>query len=113
MSAFSFPFPTVTRLAWSLGLAALILLPGFSVAQETPASAPSRVPPLAPPPAGRQLIVAVAEDNNTDNGLIRWFTRTEKGWRADTDALECLFGKNGMAWGRGLHEPQEGLQKQE
>ncbi|PTX94756.1 hypothetical protein DB346_22365 [Verrucomicrobia bacterium LW23] len=118
MSAYvSLPLAFTCVWRFMLACAAFIALcPGALLpapANEAPASAPSRVPPSSPPASGRQLVVAVAADNNTNNGILRMFTRTEKGWRADSEAIACLFGKNGMAWGRGLHAPQEGLQKQE
>jgi len=63
----------------------------------------------------RQLIVATAPDWNTDHGQMRLYERDPGGpWRAISDPWPVLFGKSGLAWGRGVAgQEQQGLHKQE
>lgn len=50
-----------------------------------------------------QLIVAVAPDWNSMRGQLQRFERSGSGpWRPVGTAIPVLFGKNGLAWGRGL-----------
>jgi L,D-peptidoglycan transpeptidase YkuD (ErfK/YbiS/YcfS/YnhG family) len=62
----------------------------------------------------RQLVVAVAPDGNSSTGRLQWFNRVGRDWQAASPIYPVLFGKNGLAWGRGLHpaEPR-GPQKVE
>ena len=50
-----------------------------------------------------QLIVSVAPDWNSMRGEMRTFERAPDGtWRPAAAGAPVLFGKNGLAWGRGL-----------
>jgi L,D-peptidoglycan transpeptidase YkuD (ErfK/YbiS/YcfS/YnhG family) len=62
-----------------------------------------------------QLIVGLAPDWNSARGTLQRFERTSGGpWHPIGDAVPVLFGKNGLAWGRGLAGQEEsGLRKQE
>jgi L,D-peptidoglycan transpeptidase YkuD (ErfK/YbiS/YcfS/YnhG family) len=63
----------------------------------------------------RQLIVATAPDWNTDHGILRLYEREPAGpWRMVAGPWPVLFGKNGLAWGRGVAGQEEaGLHKVE
>lgn len=62
----------------------------------------------------RQLIVSVAPDWNTPTGKLQLFEREGKGWKAVSAPIRVLYGKNGLAWGRGLLGTDEpGLHKTE
>jgi L,D-peptidoglycan transpeptidase YkuD (ErfK/YbiS/YcfS/YnhG family) len=64
----------------------------------------------------RQLIVGLAPDWNSMNGVLRRFERSDaKGaWHALDAPVPVLFGKHGLAWGRGLAGQDEpGLHKTE
>ncbi|MEO8440238.1 MAG: L,D-transpeptidase family protein [Spartobacteria bacterium] len=63
----------------------------------------------------RQLIVAVAPGWDSMRGELHRFERAEDGsWRAVGNNIPVLFGKNGLAWGRGLAgQEEEGLRKKE
>ncbi len=63
----------------------------------------------------RQLIVGTAPDWNSMHGHIQTFERDSQGnWHAVSAPIAVLFGKNGLAWGRGLvGTEQPGLHKQE
>jgi L,D-peptidoglycan transpeptidase YkuD (ErfK/YbiS/YcfS/YnhG family) len=51
----------------------------------------------------QQLIVAIAPDWNSMHGILQRFERSHDGlWRAVSEPVPVLFGKNGLAWGRGL-----------
>jgi hypothetical protein len=62
----------------------------------------------------RQLAVSVAPDWNSPSGKLQLFERDGKDWRAVSPPLRVLYGKHGLAWGRGvlgMNEP--GPQKTE
>lgn len=63
--------------------------------------------------AGQQLVVCIAETTQSTEGTLRLFHREGDKWEPDAESWPVLFGKNGLAWGRGLNAPQEGLQKRE
>lgn len=72
----------------------------------------------APPALSKdvtQLLVAVAPDWNSNQGTLRRFERAPDGaWRAVGGAVPVLFGKRGLAWGRGVRGAEEsGLRKRE
>ena len=60
-----------------------------------------------------QMIVCLADDASASEGTLQLFHRDKQGqWQADGQPWPVLFGRKGLAWGRGLNPPQEGLQKQ-
>jgi L,D-peptidoglycan transpeptidase YkuD (ErfK/YbiS/YcfS/YnhG family) len=61
----------------------------------------------------RQMIVATAPDWNSFQGSLRLFSKQGERWAAEGDFRPVLYGKKGMAWGKGLHPAQPGLQKKE
>lgn len=62
----------------------------------------------------RQLIVSIAPDWNSSTGKMQRFERAEKGWRAVSPPVPVLFGRSGLAWGRGvLGTDEQGLRKVE
>jgi L,D-peptidoglycan transpeptidase YkuD (ErfK/YbiS/YcfS/YnhG family) len=62
----------------------------------------------------KQLIVSIAPDWDTSGGRLQCFDRTADGWKAATGAWPVLYGKSGLAWGRGvLGTGEPGLHKQE
>jgi len=61
-----------------------------------------------------QLIIGIAPTWNSVNGQLQRFDRTSDGWRAAGAPVPVLFGKAGLAWGRGLINGQgDGLTKVE
>ncbi len=60
------------------------------------------------PPETTQLVVATAADWNADAGRMQLFERSAGEWKAVSPAWTVLFGRAGLAWGRGLHPPIEG-----
>ncbi|HEY2798977.1 MAG TPA: L,D-transpeptidase family protein [Chthoniobacterales bacterium] len=62
-----------------------------------------------------QLILAVAPDWDSSQGSLQRFERSDGGsWKRVGEAVPVLFGKKGLAWGRGLAgQNQEGLHKHE
>jgi L,D-peptidoglycan transpeptidase YkuD (ErfK/YbiS/YcfS/YnhG family) len=79
-------FPAFSRL-----LAFLVFFPVFSPAEE----------PVLPSIA--QLIIGVAPNWDSMNGRLQRFDRTREGWHAAGAPVPVLFGKSGLAWGRGLN----------
>lgn len=61
----------------------------------------------------KQLVVSVAPTWNSPTGKLQLFEREGKTWRAASAPIRVLYGKNGLAWGRGLLQGEGGLQKVE
>jgi L,D-peptidoglycan transpeptidase YkuD (ErfK/YbiS/YcfS/YnhG family) len=65
-------------------------------------------------PSVTQLIIGIAPTWNTMTGRLQRFDRTSGGWQAAGPPVPVLFGKSGLAWGRGLISGQDrGLVKKE
>ena len=64
---------------------------------------------------GSEQIVTVVTSSRADSlGTLRRFERSGNGeWHAVGAPVPVLLGKNGMAWGRGIHPAQPGEQKRE
>ena len=62
-----------------------------------------------------QLIVGLAPDWDSMRGVLQRFERTGNGpWQPVDEPTPVLFGKNGLAWGRGLAgQGESGLRKKE
>jgi L,D-peptidoglycan transpeptidase YkuD (ErfK/YbiS/YcfS/YnhG family) len=52
-------------------------------------------------PSVRQLIVGIAPDWNSMNGQMQLLQKNGDTWTQATPPIRVLFGKNGLAWGRG------------
>jgi L,D-peptidoglycan transpeptidase YkuD (ErfK/YbiS/YcfS/YnhG family) len=61
-----------------------------------------------------QLIVGLAPDWNSAHGRLFLLERSSEKWRMIAGPVPVLFGKNGLAWGRGIAGQDEpGLRKRE
>jgi L,D-peptidoglycan transpeptidase YkuD (ErfK/YbiS/YcfS/YnhG family) len=67
------------------------------------------------PPDCVQLIVGLSPDWDSMRGVLQRFERRGSGdWHSVSDPVPVLFGKNGLAWGRGLAGQEEsGRRKKE
>jgi len=64
--------------------------------------------------ASDQLIVSIAPGWNSMAGKLQLFERSGGEWKAESGVIPALYGKNGLAWGRGIHGTDEpGLKKVE
>jgi L,D-peptidoglycan transpeptidase YkuD (ErfK/YbiS/YcfS/YnhG family) len=60
----------------------------------------------------RQMIVCLAPQSSSSEGTLQLFHRDPAGrWQPDGKPWSVLFGRGGLAWGRGLNPPQPGPQK--
>jgi L,D-peptidoglycan transpeptidase YkuD (ErfK/YbiS/YcfS/YnhG family) len=60
----------------------------------------------------RQLVVCLAPTSSSSEGTLQLFHREEDAsWAPDGASWPVLFGRGGLAWGRGLNPPQPGAQK--
>ena len=66
-------------------------------------------------PDVHELIVGIAPGWDSMQGKLQCFRRTAGGpWQAVSEPVPVLFGKNGLAWGRGVEGTDEqGLHKKE
>ena len=53
-----------------------------------------------------QLIVVITSDWDAPAGSLQRFERIDGQWQSVASAFPVTVGKNGSAWGLGLHEPQ-------
>ena len=54
-----------------------------------------------------QMALAIADGWNSSSGRMQLFERDGHGWRAVAQPWRVLYGKNGLAWGRGEHAVPE------
>jgi L,D-peptidoglycan transpeptidase YkuD (ErfK/YbiS/YcfS/YnhG family) len=60
----------------------------------------------------RQMIVCLAPKSSSSEGTLQLFARDAVGhWQPEGKPWPVLFGRGGLAWGRGLNPPQPGPQK--
>jgi L,D-peptidoglycan transpeptidase YkuD (ErfK/YbiS/YcfS/YnhG family) len=65
-------------------------------------------------PSVTQLIIGIAADWDSMHGQVQRFDRTSAGWQPAGFPVPVLFGKSGLAWGRGLMPvPADGAVKTE
>jgi len=65
-------------------------------------------------PSTQQLVVSIAPGWDSPTGHLQLFSRDGKQWRADSAPIRVLYGKDGLAWGRGEFGTDEsGLHKVE
>lgn len=64
-------------------------------------SGPSPIPEVS-----RQIILVITPVWDSQTGVLRRFERddTSSEWRGAGEARKVVVGKNGLAWGRGLHD---------
>ena len=94
-----------------LGLLLLVCLPACRTAGPTTPAATGRGGPAPAVQAGkspldgsRQLVLVVTESLDDNQARMRRFERSGTGaWRPVGDDVAVTIGKNGLAWGRGLH----------
>ena len=81
----------------------------------SPSSSPFTQNAAAPLAAALQLLVVTAPAWGSTAGQLLRFARAERdgAWQAVGAALSVSLGRNGMAWGRGLHLPMSGVEKVE
>jgi L,D-peptidoglycan transpeptidase YkuD (ErfK/YbiS/YcfS/YnhG family) len=75
--------------------ALLLIVPIFSDAQDRLS------------PSVTQVIVGISQTWDSMNGRLQRFDKTPEGWRAAGQPVPVLFGKSGLAWGRGLITRQD------
>ena len=65
-------------------------------------------PATALEPEVRQVVVGISPDWNSMHGRLQCFERTAGGpWKPSLGPIPVLFGKNGLAWGRGIEGASE------
>lgn len=57
------------------------------------------------PESCRQLILTITTSAETNTGIMYYYKRTdsESGWEQTLEESPVAIGRNGLAWGRGLH----------
>ncbi|MES2207808.1 MAG: L,D-transpeptidase family protein [Pseudomonadota bacterium] len=61
--------------------------------------------------ASKQLVVVITEQWTSSSGVLQRYFREDEGenWHPVNEAINVVVGKNGLGWGRGLHEKQEDI----
>ncbi|MGJ8654982.1 MAG: L,D-transpeptidase family protein [Akkermansiaceae bacterium] len=66
------------------------------------------------PANSRQVIIGIAPENNSSHVTLSLFEKSNSGWSQTGSALKGRLGKNGLAWGIGLHPSNlAGIRKKE
>lgn len=97
--------PSTRFSTWAAWLLPTALLLGACV--HTPGRSPTPAAGMAWDDA-RQLVLVTSADWNAVAGELRRFERDGDGWRAIGAATPVTLGRNGTAWGLGLHPAQAG-----
>jgi len=63
------------------------------------------------PSESRQLLVVTTGSWKADHGMLQRYERAHKGWREVGRPVAVKVGKNGLAWGRGLHRIPKGSRR--
>jgi len=69
-------------------------------------AAGTRPPHELPWSATRQFVLVVTADWDTSHGTLRTYARDADAWRSTGVAVPVVIGRNGAAWGVGLHPAQ-------
>ena len=62
---------------------------------------------VAIPDSSRQVILVTSRDWNSSAANVRIFSRTKRGWEQNGASMSALTGRNGMAWGLGIHTAED------
>lgn len=102
--------------AWRAALTATLLACGAASAASAETDAarannasnatyPAHATRATPLDEARQLVLVTAEDWQSTTATLRRFERasTDRGWIAVASPIPVNLGRNGLAWGRGLH----------
>lgn len=54
-----------------------------------------------------QMVLVTTKDWNAVQGRLQRYERKGKDWKTVGDAFDVVVGRNGLAWGKGLHEDQK------
>jgi L,D-peptidoglycan transpeptidase YkuD (ErfK/YbiS/YcfS/YnhG family) len=61
----------------------------------------------------QQLVLVITSAWDANQGTLATYERAGGRWQVRDRQIPVTIGRNGAAWGMGLHEPQAGLQKRE
>ena len=61
----------------------------------------------------QQLIMVITDNWQVDHGLLYTFEKNSNQWQLISKASVVTVGKNGLGWGLGLHNKQQGVYKKE
>lgn len=65
-------------------------------------------------PKHKQLVVVISDSWSSNNGVLKTYNYEDGKWNLQELTFPVMLGKNGLAWGIGLHAvPEEVIQKKE
>ena len=81
---------------------------GCQAAKNSPARTDAALKQASPVAEASQIVLVTAEDWNTTQARLRRFERSgpNAAWRPVGEDVPVNLGRNGLAWGRGLHGEQ-------
>jgi len=66
----------------------------------------TRAPRELPWSTAQQLVLVITPDWNSSRGVLRTYARVGRDWQGAGASVPVVIGRNGAAWGLGLHSPQ-------
>ncbi|AFU98741.1 L,D-transpeptidase family protein [Simiduia agarivorans] len=75
--------------------------------------APAMATEHAIPVASQQMVLVLAESENSQTAMLYTFYRDQAHWQSHSGPVPVTLGRTGLAWGIGLHPAQIGVQKRE
>jgi zinc D-Ala-D-Ala dipeptidase len=109
----------VTRAVFLHALAPLLAVLAACDRKTAAPPPPAATSDLAPrgfaiPKSTKQLVTAIVDDWTSPHARLALWQRTPTGWQRTGDEWPAVIGKNGSAWGMGLHPiRREGPMKRE
>lgn len=81
----------------------VFILLSLSACVETSDDMGRYIEPLSVPEKTDQLLLVTAPSWDDSEATLRLYSRTEVGWKMEGDEIPVVLGRNGLAWGVGLH----------
>jgi len=63
------------------------------------------------PASTEQLLVVTTPSWRADHGILQRYEKHGKGWKKVGKSIAVKVGKNGLAWGKGLHHTPRGTKR--
>lgn len=83
------------------------------VSLATMSEAQSELDKLNIPDTHKQIVLVTSSGWNSATGVLQTYSRSNGNWEKEGKTVDVALGKNGLAWGRGLHANTSASEKVE